>query len=76
MCEVGRGLFRLGVAHRGKWEYSSHVKASPCQIFCSRDEERACGGLRVQIVFFAALELLFLLSSPHWALQLRRVTSR
>ena len=38
-CEVGRGLFRLGVAHRGKREYSLRAKASPCQIFCSEGEE-------------------------------------
>ena len=82
MCEVGHGLFRLSVAHREKREYSLHAKASPCQIFCSGGEERACGGLRVRIVLFAllfvsaALELLFLSSSPHWALQLCRVTSR
>ena len=77
------------MAHRGKREYSSHAKASPCQIFCSGGEERACGGLHVRIVLsvapvflsallfvFAALELLFLSSSPHWALQLRKVISR
>ena len=38
-CEVGRGLFRLGVAHRGKREYSLCAKASPCEIFCSGCEE-------------------------------------
>ena len=77
-CEVGCGLFRLGVAHREKWEYSLHAKASLCQIFCSEGVERACGGLRMRIVLFAthvvlsallfvfaALELLFLSSSPH-----------
>ena len=82
MYEVGRGLFWLGVTHRGKREYSLYAKASPCQIFCSGGEERVCGDLRVQIILSAllfvsaALELLFLSFSPHWALQLHRVTSR
>ena len=81
-CEVGCGLFQLGLAHRGKWEYSLYAKSSLCQFFYCGGEERVCGGLRVRIVLStllfvsAALELLFLLSSPHWALQLHRVTSR
>ena len=54
VCEVGCGLFQSGVAHCGKWEYSLHVKACPCQIFCFGGEERACGGLRVRIVLSAA----------------------
>ena len=37
VCEDGCGLFRLGLANRGKWEYSLLVKASLCQFFC-------CGG--------------------------------
>ena len=89
MCEVGCGLFRLDLAHYGKREYSSHAKSSPYQFFCCGSEEQACGGLHVRIVLFAAfvfisallfvfaaLELLFLSSSPHWALQLHRDTSR
>ena len=32
--------------------------------------------LSTLLFVYAALELLFLSSSPHWALQLRRVTSR
>ena len=39
VCEVGRGLFWLGVAHHGKREYSLCAKAFPCQIFCSGGEE-------------------------------------
>ena len=49
-CEVERGLFLLGVACRGRWEYSLHVKASPYQIFCSGGEERACGMICVRII--------------------------
>ena len=81
-CEVGHGLFRLGLAYRGKQEYSSHAKSSLCQFFYYRGEEQSCGGLCVRIVLSAllfvsaTLELLFLSSPPHWALQLHRVTSR
>ena len=82
MCKVGRGLFELGLAHRGKQEYSLYAKASPCQIFYFGGEEQTCEGLCMRIVLSAllfvsaALELLFLLSSRHWALQLCKVTSR
>ena len=49
-CKVARGLFWFGVARRGRREYSSRSKSSPCPIFCSEGEERACGTIRVRIV--------------------------
>ena len=61
MCKVGRGMFLLGVAHRGRWEYSSCAKALLCQIFCSGGEERACGTIRVRIVLSAS-PVFYLLS--------------
>ena len=88
-CEDGCGLFRLGLAHRGKREYSLPTKASPCQFFCCGGEERACGGLCLRIVLSptpvflsallflsAALELLFLSSSPHWPFNCAELPSR
>ena len=53
-CEVGYGLFLLGVARRGRREYSLHAKALMCQIFCSEGEERAYGTIRVRIVISAS----------------------
>ena len=62
-----------------KWEYSLYAKDSLCQFFYCGGEERACRGFRMRIVLStaliflsallflsAALELLFLSSSPHW----------
>ena len=76
-------------AHHGKWEYSLLAKASPCQFFYCGGEEQACGGLCVRIVLSAApvfisaflflsivLELLFLLSSPHWPFNCTELPSR
>ena len=60
-CEVGCDLFQLGVARRGRREYSSLAKALLCQIFCSRGEKRACGTIRVQIVLSAS-PVFYLLS--------------
>ena len=88
-CKDGRGLFRLDFAHCGMWEYSLPTKASPCQFFCCGGEEGARGGLCVRFVLFvvplflspllfvsAALELLFLSSSPHWPFNCRELPSR
>ena len=76
--EDGRGLFRLGLAHHGKQEYSSSAKASPCQFFYCGGEEQACGGLRVRIILSALLFLStrasFLVILASLALHLPRVT--
>ena len=70
-CKVGCGLFRLGVAHREKQEYSSYAKASLYQIFCSEGEEQrveafACGS-------FYLLSCLYLLLLSFFSCGLRLI---
>ena len=59
------------------------AKSSAPEVKNERVEAFTCESFYLLLLFFlsallfvfAALELLFLLSSPHWVLQLRRVTS-
>ena len=65
MCEVGRGLFLLGVARRGRWEYSLHAKASPCQteVKNERVERFACESFYVLSCFYLLFLFLMLILS-------------